>query len=167
MNREKMYKDFMEVGFNKSKVILLEGIYGHISNFAIIQGCSEYVDSFLYEDITITNPFLDTSGRDEVNPIEEYGVSITKLPLMKKVLAMDINENMDNKELNLIGAKILGELQSDLYEEVGTQDDMVSFDSEGQDIINPFMSEDFIVEVDPIEYYGDNFKNSDFMKFFK
>jgi hypothetical protein len=45
----------------------------------------------------------------------------------------------------------------------GNEKDLISFEFNGIDIINPFINENATKEVDPIEYYGDDFLNSKFM----
>lgn len=57
--------------------------------------------------------------------------------------------------------KDFAEHQTDIYNEVGSSDDLIGFNFEGTFIINPFTTEDCMEEVNPIKYYGkqnyDNF----------
>ena len=44
-------------------------------------------------------------------------------------------------------------------------ENLISFSYKEQSIINPVLDETGRFEVDPIEYYGNNFLNSDFIEF--
>lgn len=68
--------------------------------------------------------------------------------------------------------KHLAELQTEIVEEICEAtgeyhyEGVIYFESEpGQNIINPFLSECMRFEVDPVEYYGDAFMNSEWNKF--
>ncbi|QUH21901.1 hypothetical protein [Alkaliphilus sp. B6464] len=69
------------------------------------------------------------------------------------------------KQLKII--KRLGELQSNIMNEIGhCTDSMISFLHEGMCIVNPFIDDTGRFDIsNPIEFYGDNFLNSDFIKF--
>jgi hypothetical protein len=68
---------------------------------------------------------------------------------------------MNKKNINIEAIKKFADEQQDKFNE-GNDKDLISFEFEGIDIINPFMNENATEEVDPIEYYGDNFLNSEF-----
>lgn len=68
--------------------------------------------------------------------------------------------------------KHMAELQTEIVEEICEKtgehhyDGTICFESQhGDNIINPFLSECMRFEVDPVEYYGDAFMNSEWKKF--
>jgi hypothetical protein len=75
---------------------------------------------------------------------------------------MKIFDVLTIREINLI--KQLGETQSQLLECTGDLSSMIHFKFNESMIVNPFVDKDGFVAVDPIEYYGDIFLNSDFVK---
>lgn len=66
-----------------------------------------------------------------------------------------ILEKFSNLQLNVLGL--------DGYEDLN----LVSFMHNGTEIVSPFIDEIGCYEVDPVEYYGENFLKSDFMKIFE
>lgn len=61
--------------------------------------------------------------------------------------------------------KVLGQLQADQFNDTGEDtSEYVGFESEetGQWVINPFVDESMMIEVDPLTYYGVSFFESDF-----
>ncbi len=63
--------------------------------------------------------------------------------------------------MNLKEMKKVAEEQMQKFEETGEKGGMITFQFEGVDIINPFEDETSGFEVDPEEYYGDAFLESD------
>ena len=71
--------------------------------------------------------------------------------------------NVSEEQLSRI--KEVGDKQLQIFDETGEYpEDAIMFEFEGIDIINPFLDEMGTDEVDPVEYYGEAFLNSDFMK---
>lgn len=64
-------------------------------------------------------------------------------------------EKFSDLQLNILGL--------DGFEELG----LISFKYHETDIVNPFVEETGSYSVDPVEYYGDNFLKSNFMKIFE
>ena len=67
-------------------------------------------------------------------------------------------------EGNYYNAQEIAEKNRRLAEETGNTDQCVGFIWNDHFIIDPFMDETGRFSVDPIEYYGDAFKSSDFAK---
>lgn len=78
---------------------------------------------------------------------------------------MKINDYLTVGEVNFL--KKFCELQYYLFTEFGVSDfDCIEFDYDGMSIINPFLDENGVCEVDPVKYYGEKFLNSEFIKIF-
>lgn len=77
-----------------------------------------------------------------------------------------VNDYLNDRELNAL--KNFCSLQFTLMGELGGDDtNFVSFkDESGVNIVNPFIDNCGIFEVDPVEHYGDDFLNSEFMNLF-
>lgn len=57
-------------------------------------------------------------------------------------------------------------IQDNLTDTIGFQyNSIISFSYNGQSIINPVLDESGRFDVDPIEYYGKDFLDSEFIKF--
>lgn len=67
-------------------------------------------------------------------------------------------------EGNYFNAQEMAEKNRRIVEETGSTDGCVSFAWNGYSIIDPFMDETGKNAVDPISYYGDAFRSSDFAK---
>ena len=77
-----------------------------------------------------------------------------------------ITDYLTEREAKIL--KRFSELQLDILSEgIDENINLISFDYYGMDITNPFVDESGIYEVDPIEYYGELFLESDFMKLFE
>lgn len=75
---------------------------------------------------------------------------------------MKVNDVLTNREIRLM--KQLGIMQLKALEYEDDYTDIISFQFEGMTIANPFVEESDYAEIDPVEYYGKVFLNSDFMK---
>lgn len=76
-----------------------------------------------------------------------------------------IIDYLSQREIKIL--KNFSKLQLDiLNENSSTKVNIVSFDYEGIQILNPFIDETGSYEVDPVAYYGKLFLNSDFLKLF-
>lgn len=67
-------------------------------------------------------------------------------------------------EGNYYNAHEIAEKNRRITDETGSTDGCVSFTWKGYAITDPFMDETGRNAVDPISYYGDEFRNSDFAK---
>lgn len=72
----------------------------------------------------------------------------------------NLNEMLSKREIKMFKAFCETQLMA-LSE--GIDFDYISFEYDGIDILNPFVDECDLYEVDPIEYYGELFLNSKFM----
>lgn len=59
--------------------------------------------------------------------------------------------------------RVLAEKQSEEFETTESKEGMITFEFDGVDIINPFYDETGRFEVDPEEYYGEAFLESDWI----
>lgn len=77
-------------GVNKNQELVLnlfcEAIWG-------IQLNNEPIISFGYEEMEITNPFYDTTGRFLINPIEEYGEDFLNSEFVTLAKSIKIGED--------------------------------------------------------------------------
>lgn len=81
--------------------------------------------------------------------------------LVKKS-TVDLNM-LDMNKIRQIGEKQM----EDVHNNKENYDTLIYFEYQGIDVVNPFMDETSKKVVNPIEYYGDAFLNSDFAKFTK
>lgn len=73
---------------------------------------------------------------------------------------------LSKKQLELL--EKIGDLQMNIANEIGeTPNSFVAFEHEGTHVIHPTRSECSRFEVDPVDYYGQNFLRSAFMDFIK
>ena len=82
---------------------------------------------------------------------KENNKKITDYLTKREINALEKFANLQLRILNLNGC-----------DEVG----LISFKHKGIDITNPFVDEIDSCSVDPVEYYREDFLNSDFMKIF-
>ena len=83
--------------------------------------------------------------------IKENNKKITDYLTEREINALEKFSDLQLRILNLNGC-----------DEVG----LISFVYDGIEITNPFVDETDRYSVDPVEYYGEAFLNSDFMKIF-
>ena len=75
----------------------------------------------------------------------------------------NINDLLSKREIKLLKAFCEGQM---LSASEGIEFNYISFEYEGIEILNPFVDECDMYEVDPIEYYGNYFLESKFMELF-
>ena len=100
--RKEIFNDFNEkYGMDKIQVITLENICEN--NLIKVLNCEiDECEYFLMDlDITITQPFLEDSGRTCVNPFKEYKRKFEKSNFIKliDIIKKNINENCDEDEI--------------------------------------------------------------------
>ena len=113
-------------------------------------------------DTFISHPFYDSTGRELVNPIEEYGNDFIESDCITKVVPkLQIDSNSSNEEINDVVAKVFSEYQELIYKEnIEDLENIICFQYDGENIINPFVLNG--EDINPREYYGDTYINSDF-----
>lgn len=84
---------------------------------------------------------------------------------MNKENNKKITDYLTEREIKIL--KRFSELQLDvLSEDINENINLISFDYHGMNIVNPFVDDCGCYDVDPVEYYGELFLDSDFIKLF-
>lgn len=146
-------------GFSESHCSIFHCIVEELFQLQQETGISKY--DFDDEGTSITNPFYESSGRFDVNPIEEYGNKFLEsdfIKLLEKIKS-DLGDNLTLSNMNLCAAKNIAEIQSYVIEEFSKffkkpidccieefEDSLFFIEVDNKKIIDPFKDGQLIKE---------------------